>query len=141
MYLFECLRRQIDGAEEEYYLRKVSVGYFDPLSLYRLRLTIMGFTHLIIAPYHIDHIVSKYRGLFMSYFGESTLEHKVLKYMEGIKNSNELKDFEVIRIMNKVVEYYRDSLVYEFNEDETNTILQEASDTSIREQQKLNSNS
>lgn len=77
----------------------------------------------------------------MSYFGESTLEHKVLKYMEGIKNSNDLKDFEVIRIMNKVVEYYRDSLVYEFNEDEANTILQEANDSSIRAPQKPNSNS
>ncbi len=77
----------------------------------------------------------------MSYFGESTLEHKVLKYMEGIKNSNDLKDFEVIRIMNKVVEYYRDSLVYEFNEDEANTILQEANDTSIGEVQKTNSSS
>ncbi len=77
----------------------------------------------------------------MSYFGESTLEHKVLKYMEGIRTTNDLKDFEIIRIMNKVVDYYRDSLVYEFNEDEANTILQEASDTSIREQQKQSSNS
>ena len=77
----------------------------------------------------------------MSYFGESTLEHKVLKYMEGIRTSNDLKDFEIIRIMNKVVDYYRDSLVYEFNEDEANTILQEASDTSIREQQKRSSSS
>ncbi len=77
----------------------------------------------------------------MSYFGESTLEHKVLKYMEGIRTTNDLKDFEIIRIMNKVVDYYRDSLVYEFNEDEANTILQEASDTSIREQQKRSSSS
>ncbi len=77
----------------------------------------------------------------MSYFGESTIEHKVLKYMEGIKNSNDLRNFEIIRIMNKVVEYYRDSLVYDFNEDEANTILQKASDTSICEQKKFNSNS
>jgi len=77
----------------------------------------------------------------MSYFGESTIEHKVLKYMEGIKNSNDLRNFEIIRIMNKVVEYYRDSLVYDFNEDEADTILQKASDTSIREQKKFNSNS
>ncbi len=69
----------------------------------------------------------------MSYFGESTLEHKVLLYMEGIKNSNNLKDYEVIRMMNKVVEYYRDNLVYEFNEDEANTILKEASDTNIKD--------
>ena len=69
----------------------------------------------------------------MSYFGESTHEHKVLKYMEGIKNTNNLKDYEIVRIMNKVVEYYRENLVYEFNEDEANTILQEASDTAIRE--------
>ena len=68
----------------------------------------------------------------MSYFGESTLEHKVLLYMEGIKNANNLKDYEVIRIMNKVVDYYRDNLVYEFNEEEANTILQEASDTAIQ---------
>ena len=68
----------------------------------------------------------------MSYFGESTHEHKVLKYMEGIKNSNDLKDYEIIRIMNKVVDYYRDNLVYEFNEEEANSILQEASDTSIQ---------
>ena len=68
----------------------------------------------------------------MSYFGESTLEHKVQKYMEGIKNANNLKDFEVVRIMNKVVEYYRDNLVYDFNEEEANTILEEASDTAIR---------
>ena len=72
----------------------------------------------------------------MSYFGESTLEHKVLKYMEGIKNSNDLKDYEIIRIMNKVVDYYRDNLVYEFNEEEANTILQEASDTNIQSTKK-----
>lgn len=71
----------------------------------------------------------------MSYFGESTLEHKVMKYMEGIRTSNDLKDFEVIRIMNKVIDYYRDSLVYEFNEEEANTILQEASESGIREQE------
>lgn len=68
----------------------------------------------------------------MSYFGESTLEHKVLLYMEGIKNANGLKDYEIIRIMNKVEEYYRDNLVYEFDEEEANTILQEASDTNIQ---------
>ena len=72
----------------------------------------------------------------MSYFGESTLEHKVLKYMEGIKNSNDLKDFEIVRIMNKVVDYYRDNLVYEFDEEEANTILQEASDSQIQEAKK-----
>jgi len=71
----------------------------------------------------------------MSYFGESTLEHKVMKYMEGIRTSNDLKDFEVIRIMNKVIDYYRDSLVYEFNEEEANTILQEASESGIRERE------
>lgn len=69
----------------------------------------------------------------MSYFGESTHEHRVLKYMEGIKNTNDLKDYEIVRIMNKVVEYYRENLVYEFNEDEANSILQEASDSAIRE--------
>ncbi len=68
----------------------------------------------------------------MSYFGESTLEHKVLKYMEGIKNANSLKDYEIVRIMNKVVDYYRDNLVYEFNEEEANTILQEANDSAIQ---------
>ncbi|MCZ6566269.1 MAG: hypothetical protein O6852_09100 [Gammaproteobacteria bacterium] len=68
----------------------------------------------------------------MSYFGESTLEHKVQLYMEGIKNANGLKDYEIIRIMNKVEEYYRDNLVYEFDEEEANTILQEASDTNIQ---------
>lgn len=69
----------------------------------------------------------------MSYFGESTLEHKVLKYMDGIKNTNKLKDYEIVRIMNKVVDYYRDNLVYEFDEEEANTILKDASDTSIKE--------
>ncbi len=68
----------------------------------------------------------------MSYFGESTLEHKVQLYMEGIKNANGLKDYEIIRIMNKGEEYYRDNLVYEFDEEEANTILQEASDTNIQ---------
>ena len=68
----------------------------------------------------------------MSYFGESTLEHKVLKYMEGIKNANKLKDYEIVRIMNKVIDYYRDNLVYEFDEEEANTILKDASDTSIQ---------
>jgi hypothetical protein len=52
--------------------------------------------------------------------------------MEGIKNANGLKDYEIIRIMNKVEEYYRDNLVYEFDEEEANTILQEASDTNIQ---------
>ena len=105
------------------------------------RLTRIRFTHLNKAKYHTYIDALKFKGLYMSYFGESTLEHKVLKYMEGIRNSNNLKDFEVIRIMNKVVDYYRDSLVYEFDEDEANTVLQEASDTNIREQQKLSSSS
>lgn len=52
--------------------------------------------------------------------------------MEGIKNTNNLKDYEIIRIMNKVVDYYRDNLVYEFNEEEADTILKEASDTNIQ---------
>ncbi len=52
--------------------------------------------------------------------------------MEGIKNANNLKDYEIVRIMNKVVDYYRDNLVYEFNEEEADTILQEASDTAIQ---------
>ena len=69
----------------------------------------------------------------MSYFGENTHEHRVLKYMEGIKNTNDLKDYEIVRIMNKVVDYYRENLVYEFNEEEADTILQEASDSAIRE--------
>ena len=53
--------------------------------------------------------------------------------MDGIKNANKLKDYEIVRIMNKVVDYYRDNLVYEFDEEEANTILKDASDTSIEE--------
>lgn len=67
----------------------------------------------------------------MSYFDEGTSEDKLLRYMEGIRNANNLKDFQVVQIMNKVVEYYRDNLVYQFNEEEANTILQEASNTLI----------
>ena len=126
--------------ESQISLSKVVV-FFYPLSLKIMRLTIIRFTKLVIAQYHVCQIASVYRDVFMSYFGESTLEHKVLKYMEGIKNSNNLRDYEIIRIMNKVVEYYRDSLVYDFNEDEANTILQEASGTSIREDGKFKSNS
>ncbi len=52
--------------------------------------------------------------------------------MEGIKNANDLEDYEVIRIMNKVEDYYRENLVYGFNEEEVNSILQEVSDTNIQ---------
>ncbi|MGI9227454.1 MAG: hypothetical protein ACR2PU_01550, partial [Gammaproteobacteria bacterium] len=64
------------------------------MSLLSIRLAEFGFTYQYHRNYYL--FILKGLGLSMSYFGESTLEHKVLKYMDGIKNANKLKDYEIV---------------------------------------------
>lgn len=60
----------------------------------------------------------------MEYFGRGTLEQKVMDMMEGVKDAHNLTNVELVGIMNKVVEFYRDGMVYDFDEDEYPTLLE-----------------
>ena len=60
----------------------------------------------------------------MEYFGKNTLEQHVLDFLEKQKESRNLSTQELIGKVNKVVEYYRESLMYEFDESEYPSTLE-----------------
>jgi hypothetical protein len=60
----------------------------------------------------------------MEYFGKSTLEQIILDFLDKQKENRNLSTQELIGKVNKVVEYYRESLLYEFDESEYPSTLQ-----------------
>ena len=60
----------------------------------------------------------------MEYFGKNTLEQQILDYLDKQKESRNLSTQELIGKVNKVVEYYRESLMYEFDESEYPSTLE-----------------
>ena len=48
----------------------------------------------------------------MEYFGKNTLEQMILDFLERQKENRKLSTQELIGTVNKVVEYYRESLMY-----------------------------
>ena len=60
----------------------------------------------------------------MEYFGKNTLEQLILDFLDKEKESRNLSTQELIGKVNKVVEYYRESLMYEFDESEYPSTLE-----------------
>jgi len=60
----------------------------------------------------------------MEYFGKNTLEQALLNYLDKQKETRDLSTQELIGKVNKVVEYYRESLMYEFDENEFPSTLE-----------------
>ncbi len=60
----------------------------------------------------------------MEYFGKNTLEQIILDFLDKQKENRNLSTQELIGKVNKVVEYYRESLLYEFDESEYPSTLQ-----------------
>ena len=60
----------------------------------------------------------------MEYFGKNTLEQQILDFLDKQKASRNLSTQELIGKVNKVVEYYRESLMYEFDESEYPSTLE-----------------
>ncbi len=60
----------------------------------------------------------------MEYFGKNTFEQLILDFLDKQKESRNLSTQELIGSVNKVVEYYRESLMYEFDESEYPSTLE-----------------
>ncbi|MFK7795447.1 MAG: hypothetical protein AB8B89_08865 [Gammaproteobacteria bacterium] len=60
----------------------------------------------------------------MEYFGKNTLEQIILDFLDRQKENRNLSTQELIGKVNKVVEYYRESLMYEFDESEYPSTLE-----------------
>ncbi|MFK8027922.1 MAG: hypothetical protein AB8C40_07665 [Gammaproteobacteria bacterium] len=60
----------------------------------------------------------------MEYFGKNTLEQMILDFLDRQKENRNLTTQELIGKVNKVVEYYRESLMYEFDESEYPSTLE-----------------
>lgn len=54
----------------------------------------------------------------MEYFGNNTIEQKLLDFTDQLMRTNNLDNRKIIGVMNKVLEYYREGLMYHFDEDE-----------------------
>ena len=60
----------------------------------------------------------------MEYFGKNTFEQVVLDFLDKQKESRNLSTQELVGKVNKVIEYYRESLMYEFDESEYPSTLE-----------------
>lgn len=60
----------------------------------------------------------------MEYFGKNTFEQQILDFLDNQKESRNLSTQELIGTVNKVVEYYRESLVYDFDDSEYPSTLE-----------------
>ncbi len=60
----------------------------------------------------------------MEYFGKNTVEQHILDFLDQQKKTQQLTTQELIGKVNKVVEYYRESLMYEFDESEYPSTLE-----------------
>ncbi len=67
----------------------------------------------------------------MEYFGKNTLEQIILDFLDRQKENRNLSTQELIGKVNKVVEYYRESLMYEFDESEYPSTLEMMRDDAI----------
>jgi hypothetical protein len=68
----------------------------------------------------------------MEYFGKNTLEQIILDFLDRQKENRNLSTQELIGKVNKVVEYYRESLMYEFDESEYPSTLEMMRDNAIQ---------
>ncbi len=69
----------------------------------------------------------------MDYFGKNTVEQTILDFLEVQKDNRGLNTNELIGKVNKVVEYYRESLMYEFDETDYPSTLEMMRSDTIKE--------
>ena len=60
----------------------------------------------------------------MNYFGQGTFEQKILDFLDQEKERRNLSTKDLIGSVNKVVEYYREGLMYDFDESEFPSTLE-----------------
>ena len=60
----------------------------------------------------------------MEYFGSNVIEQTIYAFLEKQKGSRKLSTQELLGKVNKVVEYYRESLMYDFDESEYPSTLE-----------------
>ena len=60
----------------------------------------------------------------MEYFGSGTFEQAILNFLDMQKERRGLSTQELIGSVNKVVEYYREGLMYDFDESEFPSTLE-----------------
>ena len=51
----------------------------------------------------------------MDYFGKGTFEQQILDFLDQQKERRNINTQELIGSVNKVVEYYREGLMYDFS--------------------------
>lgn len=62
--------------------------------------------------------------LDMDYFGKGTFEQQILDFLDMQKERKNLSTQDLIGSVNKVVEYYREGLMYDFDESEFPSTLE-----------------
>ena len=60
----------------------------------------------------------------MDYFGKGTFEQQILDFLDQQKERRNINTQELIGSVNKVVEYYREGLMYDFDESEFPSTLE-----------------
>lgn len=60
----------------------------------------------------------------MDYFGKGTFEQQILDFLDMQKERRNLGTKDLIGSVNKVVEYYREGLMYDFDESEFPSTLE-----------------
>ena len=60
----------------------------------------------------------------MNYFGKGTFEQQILDFLDQQKERRNINTQELIGSVNKVVEYYREGLMYDFDESEFPSTLE-----------------
>ncbi len=60
----------------------------------------------------------------MDYFGKGTFEQQILDFLDQQKERRNISTQELIGSVNKVVEYYREGLMYDFDESEFPSTLE-----------------
>ena len=60
----------------------------------------------------------------MDYFGKGTFEQQILDFLDQQKERRNISTQDLIGSVNKVVEYYREGLMYDFDESEFPSTLE-----------------
>ena len=60
----------------------------------------------------------------MDYFGKGTFEQQILDFLDAQKERRNMSVQDLIGSVNKVVEYYREGLMYNFDESEFPSTLE-----------------
>ena len=60
----------------------------------------------------------------MDYFGKGTFEQQILDFLDMQKERRNMGTKDLIGSVNKVVEYYREGLMYDFDESEFPSTLE-----------------